>query len=163
MKFHRTGYGLKGQGGLSPAWVNRWVRTPGAWQLEVIRRERNAWITDLMPAVRMLRMRAFEPAAPGLNILGTENHRFEIPDLSAMPPLLEPREILGQMLPGAPLTGRHAIYVAETRAGRIYFPALLLIERLWLLGSKAAIRAIRVFPASVRDWQRRRLIALRPG
>lgn len=141
MKFARTGYGLKGQAGQCPAWVNGWNRTSGTWQLEAIRRARDGWIADRVPADRALMARAFEPSTPGLNVLGTENRRFEISNLSALSPLLEPRELLGRMLPGAPVTDDHAIYVAKTGDGRLYFPALLLIERLWLWSS-AALRAI---------------------
>jgi len=141
MKFARTGYGLKGQAGGCPAWVNGWDRRSGAWQLEAIRRERDGWKIDRVPADRALMARVFEPTTPGMMVLGTENRRFEISNLSALSPLLEPREILGGMLPGAPLTDGHAIYVTTTGDGRLYFPALLLIERLWLWSS-TALRAV---------------------
>ena len=141
MRHLRTGYGLKGQRGVSPAWVDGWVKTPVGWHLNVLRRRRETWAIEQVPAAQTLKLRTFEPATPGLNVLGSENRRFTIADLSALSPLIEPRDLLGPMFPRAPVTGRHAIYAVETNAGRVYFPALLLIQRLWLW-SDAALRAI---------------------
>jgi hypothetical protein len=141
MRLARTGYGLRGQRGVSPAWVDGWMRTPAGWHFQAVRRQRDSWATELIPAARMLNTRIFEPMTPTMKVIGSENRPFEIADLSALSPLLEPRDLLGRMLPGAPLTSHHAIYVAETSAGRLYLPALLLIERLWLW-SKEALRAI---------------------
>lgn len=141
MRHLRTGYGLKGQRGVSPAWVDGWVKTPGGWQLDVLRRRRDRWTIEQVPAAQTLKLRTFEPMTPGLNVLGSENRRFKIADLSALSPLIEPRDLLGPMFPRAPITGRHAIYVVESNAGRVYFPALLLMQHVWLW-SDAALRAI---------------------
>ena len=141
MRHPRTGYGLKGQSGVSPAWVDGWVKTPGGWRLEVLRRRRDSWTTEQLSATQTLKLRTFEPMTPGMNVLGSENRRLKIADLSALSPLIEPRDLLGPMFPRAPVTGRHAIYVAEANVGRVYFPALLLIQHLWLW-SDAALRAI---------------------
>lgn len=141
MRNPRTGYGLKGQRGVSPAWVDGWGKTSGGWQLEVLQRRRDSWTTEQVPVTQTLKLRTFEPVTPGMNVLGSENRRFKIADLSALSPLIEPRDLLGPMFPRAPVTGRHAIYVAETNVGRVYFPALLLIQHLWLW-SDAALRAI---------------------
>ncbi|MHB1770580.1 MAG: hypothetical protein ACYCST_02345 [Acidimicrobiales bacterium] len=117
------------------------MKTPGGWRLEVLRRRRDSWATEQVPVTQTLKPRTFEPVTPGMNVLGSENRRFKIADLSVLSPLIEPRDLLGPMFPRAPITGRHAIYVAETNAGRLYFPALLLMQHLWLW-SDAALRAI---------------------
>jgi hypothetical protein len=57
--------------------------------------------------------------------------------------LLESREILGGMFPGAAISNAHTIYVAESEAGRLYFPALLLIDELWLW-SPPALRTLLI-------------------
>lgn len=137
MSFRRTAYGRIGRGSPNSAWIDRWVRTRRGWQLEVLRRKRGAWRVELMPAERVLKTRLFEPTTPHLEVLSTESRRFEIGNLAALSPLVEPRELLGPMMPGATLTDRHAIYVAETETGRVYLPALLLIERLWLWSNEA--------------------------
>jgi hypothetical protein len=141
MKFQRTAYGRMGRASVSPAWINRWVKTRRGWQLEVLWRKRGAWVTDFWPAERALKARLFEPTTPKLMSLGTESRRFEIRNLANLSPLVEPRELLGPMLPGAALTDLHAIYVAETDSKPLYLPALMLIERLWLWSSDA-LRAI---------------------
>lgn len=141
MKFQRTPYGRIGRGSASPAWINRWVKTRRGWQLEVLWRKHRAWVSEFWPAERALKGPLFEPTTPNLMSLGTESRRFEIKNLADLSPLVEPREILGPMLPGAVLTDRHVIYVAETATKPLYLPALMLIERLWLWSSDA-LRAI---------------------
>lgn len=141
VKFQPTAYGRLGRASASPAWVNRWVKTRGGWQLEVLQRKRGAWVTDFWPPERMLKVRMFEPTTPNMKSLGTESRRFEIQDLSNLSSLVEPRELLGPMLPGALLTDRHVIYVAKIDSKLLYIPALLLIEQLWL-SSREALRAI---------------------
>ena len=141
MKFQRTAYGRIARTSSSPAWINCWVRTGRGWQLEVLWNKRGRWISDLWPAERTLKVRAFEPSTPNVKSLGTESRRFEIRNLADLSPLVEPRELLGPMLPGAALSDRHAIYVAQTDTKPLYLPALLLIERLWLW-SREALKAI---------------------
>lgn len=137
MKYSRTGYGLRGQGGPSPAWVDGWERTPDGWQLGVIWRERASWVTGLMPPGRIVKGRIFEPTTPGIRTGGSESRQFTIANLANLSQLLEPREIIAPMLPGAPTTSRHAIYVAENSAGRLYLPALLLLANVWLWSLEA--------------------------
>jgi hypothetical protein len=116
--------------------MDSWVWESGAWQVSVLRKvgaERRKFV--VAPG-ELLGARAFEPSSPELRNLATENCSFDIPDLSALSPLIEPQELLGRMLPGAQST-RHAIYVVENHSQRIYIPTFLLIDRLWLWSAQA--------------------------
>jgi len=140
MKRGFTAHGAFGRRVRAPAWVDRWVWHKGRWQLLLLRRERRAWVEAIAPPERFIRARLFEPSTPAIKIMGTENRPLHIQDLSRMSPLLNPRELLGPMLPGATVGG-HAIYAADSEQGRIFIPALLLIESLWFL-SPDAVRAL---------------------
>ena len=143
MKFMSSGYRHRGAGGEAPAWIDGWVRSDSAWALRALRSECGLWTHRAVPPLRLIKARMFEPSTPGIRILGTENRSFDIPDLSSLAPLLEPREILGGMFPGAAISNAHTIYVAETEAGRLYFPALLLIDELWFW-SLPALRTLLI-------------------
>jgi hypothetical protein len=143
IRIRRMGFGLTGRGSPAPAWIDRWAKTRHGWHLKALWRKRNSWVTDFLPVERVLNGRLFEPTTPHLENLGTATRKFQIRNLSELSPLLESREILGPMLPGATLTGDHSIYVAKTDIGSLYIPALLLIEKLWLWSSDA-LRAILI-------------------
>lgn len=125
-----------GSGGpASIAWIKSWHHSSSGWHLRCVRRRDQDWHYDVEPVGALIRARAFEPSAPGLRTAGMENRWFDISDLQALSPLLEPRELIGRVMPGAELQG-HSIYVATTPTGRIYFPAFLLISHLWLWSPK---------------------------
>jgi hypothetical protein len=116
--------------------MDSWIWESGAWQVKVLRKLGPAWRHFVVSPGELLGARAFEPSSPELQHLATENVSFDIPDLSVLSPLIEPRELLGAMLPGAQST-QHAIYVVENHSDRIYIPAFLLIDRLWLCSAQA--------------------------
>jgi hypothetical protein len=116
--------------------MDSWVWDSGAWQIKVLRKVGTEWRRFVVAPRELLGARAFEPSSPELRNLATENCSFDIPDLSALSPLIEPRELLGGMLPGAQST-QHAIYAVENHSDRIYIPAFLLIDRLWLWSAQA--------------------------
>lgn len=132
--YHRFARARAGAGSI--AWMDSWIWESGAWQVKVLRKVGNEWSHIVVAPGELLGARAFEPASPEFRHLETENVSFEIPDLSALSPLIEPRELLGAILPGASST-THAIYAVEGHSQRIYIPAFLLIDRLWLWSAQA--------------------------
>jgi hypothetical protein len=132
--YHRFARAAAGAGNI--AWMDSWVWESGAWQVSVLRKVGAEWRKFVMAPRQLLGARAFEPSSPELRNLATENCSFDIPDLSALSALIEPRELLGGMLPGAQSI-RHAIYAVENHSQRIYIPAFLLIDRLWLWSAQA--------------------------
>lgn len=125
-----------------PAWIDGWAWDEGRWALRVVKRQRGRWTLALQNPMELHKMRAFEPSTPGMKTLGTESRPFEIRDLSALAPLIEPREVLGPMLSGA-ASADHAVYALEFDATRLLFPAWLLIDHLWVWSAKA-LRALLV-------------------
>jgi hypothetical protein len=132
--YHRFARAAAGAGDI--AWMDSWVWESGAWQVKVLRKVGAEWRKFVVAPGELRGARAFEPSSPVLSHLATENISFDIPDLSALSPLIEPRELLGGMLPGAQST-QHAIYAVENHSDRIYIPAFLLIDRLWLWSAEA--------------------------
>jgi hypothetical protein len=132
--YHR--FARAGAGAGNIAWMDSWVWDSGALQVRVLRKIGTDWGHFVAPPGELLGARAFEPSSPELQHLGTENISFDIHDLSVLSPLIEPRELLGAMLPGGQST-QHAIYALENQCQRIYIPAFLLIDRLWLWSAQA--------------------------
>lgn len=118
------------------SWIDSWTWNSGAWHVIVLRRQGNVWNKSIVTPEALRSTRAFEPSSPGFNSFPTENVRIDVPDLSVLSTLIEPRELIGPIFPGA-LATNHAIYVIEYDSHRIFIPAFLLIDRLWLWSARA--------------------------
>jgi hypothetical protein len=124
-----------------PAWISGWTWHDRDWCFRVCRRRGGRWVSELQHPRELIKTRAFEPSTAGLKTRGGEVRRFEIRDVSSLSALLEPREVLGQMLRDGAACSQHAIYVHESEQGKIYFPAWLLIDHL-LIWSPRVLRAL---------------------
>jgi hypothetical protein len=118
------------------SWIDSWTWSSGAWHVTVLRRQGHLWNESLVTPEALRGTRAFEPSGPGFAGFPTENLRIDVPDLSVLSTLIEARELIGPIFPGARATN-HAIYVVEYDSHRIFIPAFLLIDRLWLWSARA--------------------------
>jgi hypothetical protein len=118
------------------SWIDSWTWKSGAWHVSVLRRQGDEWNESIVTLEALRDTRAFEPSSPGFNRFPTENIRIDVPDLSLLSALIEPRELIGTIFPGVRATS-HAIYVVEFDRHRIFIPAFLLIDRLWLWSARA--------------------------
>jgi hypothetical protein len=123
-----------GPGNLS--WIDSWTWHSGAWHVTVLRRQGDGWKESIVTPEALRGTRAFEPSSLGFNSFPTENFRIDVPDLSVLSTLIEPRELIGPIFPGGRATN-HAIYAIEYGSHRIFVPAFLLIDRLWLWSARA--------------------------
>lgn len=126
-----------------PAWIDSWTWHDEDWHLRVCKRRRGCWVHDVQHPRDLVGSQVFEPSTIGLNTEGTEVRPFLVHDTSRLSALLEPKEVLGPMLDGRAVSSRHAIYVHEDANGRIYFPAWLLIDKLWIWSARA-LRALLI-------------------
>lgn len=124
-----------------PAWICSWTWQDRDWYLQVCKRRRGRWVSELQHPRELIKTRAFEPSTVGLKTQGGEVRRFTIHDISRLGALLEPMEVLGPMLGNGAAFSQHAIYAHESEKGRLLFPAWLLINYLWVW-SRRALRAL---------------------
>lgn len=119
------------------AWVDGWTSTPAGPKLRLFLREGPRRVTHHVAPAWMAGRRAYEPSLRVHSRWSTANVQFTVPDLSILAPLMSPGELLGQFLPEASET-QHSIFVIEGERGRIYLPAMLLIQVLWLWSERSA-------------------------
>jgi hypothetical protein len=121
-------------------WVNGWVSARTGWALRLVQRDGHRWAESLASPTWMLGERAFEPSLKPLDRCPTGNIQVSVDDLSRVSALVNPGELVGRLIPPARTTD-HMVFVVETPTKRVYLPAMLLIQELWLW-SKAAARVL---------------------
>lgn len=113
-------------------WLSGWRRTAAGWRLETVVERDGQWASSLaQPSLLLDQPRVFEPSSPPLASLRTESVRIRIDDLSRLPSLMRPGNLVGRWFPQARCACQ-AIFVSKYEGTAAYIPAGLLVRELWL-------------------------------
>lgn len=138
--------GTAQRGATSIVWVNGWVPQRTRFVLEMVHGSGSRWSRSQAPLDWALGAAVFDVHAAAFSGLEMGNVRLNAVELGRLSRLIEPGEIFPRPLAALRQT-RHDIFVWENEGARIYLPALLLLQLLWLRSTQAARALLQ--PSSV--------------